>query len=352
MPVETMTPLERWLAVLQRRQPDRLPMDYQSTAEAHQQLKKYLRIADDIELYSALHIDRPLAVGGRYIGPSLPADTDVFGIRYRDILYEHGSYHEAVEYPLARYKNVEEIKRNYRWPDPDWWDYTQLPEAVRGWENYPINGGGSEPFLIYKNLRGQEQAFIDLVDNPELVHYCLDHLFELAYQNTLRIYEAIPGRVTLSYVAEDMGSQEGLLYSPAQIREFLLPRMQRMIGLVHQAGAFVFHHSDGAIIKIIPDMIAAGIDVLNPVQWRCKGMDRARLKQEYGSQLIFHGGVDNQVTLAFGQPADVRQEVADNIRILGAGGGYILAPCHNIQVVTPPENIVALYAAGYELGWC
>lgn len=208
MPSETMTPLERWLAVLNRQTPDRVPMDYQSTPEAHQKLKRYLRIADDQELYARLHIDRPLAVGGRYIGPPLPDDRDVFGIRYRDMPYEGGHYQEAIEYPLAHYRTVDEIKRNYRWPSPDWWDYSALPQDVRGWEEYPVNGGGSEPFLIYKNLRGQQQAFIDLVENPEMVHYCLDQLFELAYQNTLRIFEAIPGRVTFSYVAEDMGSQQ------------------------------------------------------------------------------------------------------------------------------------------------
>jgi uroporphyrinogen decarboxylase len=98
-------------------------------------------------------------------------------------------------------------------------------------------------------------------------------------------------------------------------------------------------------------MIALGIDVLNPIQWRCRGMEREGLKRDYGERLVFHGGVDNQHTLPFGTPQDVRREVADNIRILGKGGGYILAPCHNIQAVSPPENIVAMYEAGLELGW-
>ena len=93
-----------------------------------------------------------------------------------------------------------------------------------------------------------------------------------------------------------------------------------------------------------------GVDVLNPIQWRCTGMDRAELKRDFGDQLVFHGGVDNQQTLAFGTADDVRAEVADNLRLLGAGGGYILAPCHNIQAVSPPENVVALYEAGYDLG--
>jgi uroporphyrinogen decarboxylase len=351
MPAETMTPKERWLAVLQRRKPDRMPMDYWSTAEATSKLKAYLGTDSDQALYTRLHIDRPYAVGGRYVGPPVPPDMDVFGVHYQDLYYDGGAYREAVDNPLAQFSSVAEIEASYRWPQADWWDYSHLPEAIKGWEDHPIVGGGSEPFLTYKTLRGQEQAFLDLVDNPEIVHYCLDKLFELAYQNTLRLYEAIPGRVMFSYVAEDLGGQEGLMFSPAQIREFLLPRMKRMIDLAHQAGAYVFHHSDGSIDKIIPDMIAAGIDVLNPIQWRCKDMDRARLKHNYGDKLIFHGGVDNQYTLAFGTVPEVRAEVIENLRVLGDNGGYILAPCHNIQAVGPAENVVAMYDTGYECGW-
>jgi uroporphyrinogen decarboxylase len=74
-------------------------------------------------------------------------------------------------------------------------------------------------------------------------------------------------------------------------------------------------------------------------------------KRDFGDRLIFHGGGDNQYTLPFGSREEDRQEVQDTYRILGAGGGYILAPCHNIQSITPPENIVALYEAGFEFGW-
>ncbi|MCS6859345.1 MAG: hypothetical protein NZT92_03365 [Abditibacteriales bacterium] len=351
MPKETMTPRERWLAVLRREKPDRVPMDYWATAEANQKLMQHLGCATMQEVFDRLHIDTPLTVGPRYVGPPLPPGQDVFGCRYKNVDYGTGVYAECVYHPLAEYTSVEEIERNYQFPSPDWYDYAHIPAQVACAPERPIRGGGSEPFLIYKNLRGQEQAFLDLILYPEIVHYCLGKLFDLAYENTRRIYEQIPGKVMITYVAEDLGSQEGLLFSPAQIREFLLPGMKRMIDLAHEAGAFVFHHSDGAIRDILPDMIAAGIDVLNPIQWRCKGMERAALKRDFGHQVIFHGGVDNQYTLAFGSVEEVRQEVADNLRILGAGGGYILAPCHNIQAVSPPENIVAMYEAGYELGW-
>jgi uroporphyrinogen decarboxylase len=253
--------------------------------------------------------------------------------------------------PLAQYTSVEEIEANYAWPDPDWWDYSGIAAAAARHPRYPLRGGGSEPFLIYKNLRGQERAFMDLVEAPEIVHYCLDRLFDLAYTNTQRIYEQIPGQILISYVAEDMGAQESLMLSVRHIRTFLLPRMKRMIDLVHSAGAYAFHHNDGAVRNILPDMIEAGIDILNPIQWRCKGMERAGLKRDFGDRVVFHGAMDNQYTLPFGTIEEVQQEVLDNLRILGEGGGYILAPCHNIQAVSDPAKIVAMYETAYANGW-
>lgn len=348
---ETMTSRERWLAVLNHQEPDRIPMDYWATKELTAKLMKYLGCETEKALFENLHIDQVVTVQPRYIGPSFPEHIDVFGCRHKEVSYESGVYSECVYHPLAEYKTLGEIKQNYKWPSPDWYDYSEIPAQVADKEAYPIRGGGSEPFLTYKDLRGQEQAFMDLILNPEIVHFCLDKLFGLCYENTLRIYEQIPGKVMISYVAEDFGSQEDLMYSPSQIREFFIPRMKRMIDLVHQAGAFVFFHSDGAIRKIIPDMIEAGIYILNPIQWRCKRMERKGLKRDFGKRLIFHGGVDNQYTLAFGSVEDVRREVIDNLHILGEDGGYILAPCHNIQPVSLPENIVAMYEMGYQNGW-
>ena len=333
MPKETMTPRERWLAVLNREKPDRVPMDYWATEEASLKLMRYLRCDHLAEVYRYLHIDCPVTVAPIYVGGPPEA-------------------HEAwCSCSLGQYQTVEEIEHNCTWRSPDWWDYSTIPDQIMGKEDYPIKGGGSEPFLIYKGLRGMEQAYMDLILNPEIVHYCLDKLFDFCYENTRRIFEQIPGQVMICYVAEDLGAQETLLFSRDQFREFLLPRMKRMIDLAHQAGAYVFHHSDGAVRETIPDMIDAGIDVLNPIQWRCKGMEREGLKRDFGDKIIFHGAMDNQYTLPFGTVEEVRQEVLDNLRILGQGGGYILAPCHNIQDVGPPENIVAMYEAGYEYGW-
>jgi len=350
MPTETMTPRERWMAVLQRKTPDRVPMDYWATDEATEKLCKHLG-CDQEQAMERLHIDQPLIVGPRYVGPPLQEHTDVFGFRTRPVDYGTGTYNEVATNPLAPFDSIEEIEANYTWPSPDWWDYSHLPAVVRGQDDRPVRGGGSEPFLKYCALRGLEQAFMDLVLNPEIVHHCLDRLFDLAYQDTLRIFETVPGRVMITYIAEDLGSQESLLMSPQQMHTFLFPRMKRVMELTRQHGSHVFTHSDGAVREVIPDLIDLGVEVLNPIQWRCPGMEREGLKRDFGDRLIFHGGMDNQRTVPFGTVDEVRQEVLDNLRILGAGGGYILAPCHNIQAVTPPENIVAIYETGYDAGW-
>ncbi len=347
---DDMSPRERWLAVLQRQKPDRIPMDIWLTEEASDALCRHMGCELPVVL-ERLHIDTPLTVGGRYAGPPPEDGKDIWGVRHKAVDYGAGTYDEAVAAPLAAYNSVEEIEAHYTWPNPDHWDYSHLPEAVKGQEHRIIRGGGSEPFLLYKVLRGDEQAYLDLVMNPEIVHYCLDKLFELAYQSTLRIFETLPGQVSITYVAEDLGGQDSLLFSPDHMREYLFPRMKRMMDLTRQNGSYVFTHSDGSFREVIPDLIGIGTQVLNPIQWRCKGMDREGLKRDFGADLIFHGGVDNQYTLPFGSVAEVRQEVLDNYRILGAGGGYILAPCHNIQSITPPENITALYETGYEYGW-
>ena len=347
---DTMTPKERWLAVLTRQTPDRVPMDYWATPEITAKLMQHFGTNDYYEMLDHLKVDYLINVGPRYVGPTPPTGTDIFGIRYTDVNYGTGVYGEAISHPLAEYITVEEIEKNYTWPDPDWWDYTIIPSQIEGRQDHAIRGGGSEPFLKYKDLRGDEQAMMDLVENPEIVEYCLGKLFDLAYSDTIRIYEAIPGKVNVSYIAEDMGGQNDLMMSPRHIRRFLLPGMKRIIDLTHSGGAYAFHHNDGNCSRILPDMLALGIDVLNPVQWRAVGMQRETLKEKYGQQLIFHGAVDNQYTLPFGSVEEVRQEVRDNLRILGAGGGYIIAPCHNLQPITPLENILAMYDEGYHAG--
>lgn len=348
---DTLTPRQRWMSILKREKVDRIPMDYWATREVTEKLLKELECKEEIELYEKLHIDKVFNVSPKYIGPKLPKNTDIYGCKYRAIRYRSGIYNECIYHPLAKYTTVKEIEEKYTWPTIDLFDYSIIREQVKGKEKYPVSGGGSEPFLIYKHLRGETQAYIDLIKYPEIVEYCLDKLYDFCYENTLKIYKEASQYILFSYIAEDLGSQEDLLYSPQQIRKFFFPGMKKMIDLAHSYGIYVFHHDDGAIRKILPDLVNLGIDILNPVQWRCKGMNREELKKEFGDKIIFHGAMDNQYTLPFGTVEEVKEEVIYNINVLGKNGGYILAPCHNIQPITPIKNILAMYQTGYEKGW-
>ncbi|MCM8825241.1 MAG: uroporphyrinogen-III decarboxylase-like protein [Candidatus Omnitrophica bacterium] len=347
---DAMTPVERWSAVLSRQKPDRIPLFWRATRETLIRVKEYLGISENSELFERLHIDEIVVVFPDYAGPKVKEGYDFFGCGFKDISYGAGVYSECVYHPLAEFETLQEIKRNYKFPSIDWFDFSCIKKQIQGKEHLPIFGGGMEPFLRYTQLRGLEMAMMDLVEKPDIVDYCMEQIFQLYYKITEGIYQQIPGKVLLTMVAEDFGSQESLLFSPGCIREFFLPRMKKMMDLAHQNGAYVITHSDGAIRDIIPDLIECGVDVLDPVQWRCKNMDRASLKKDFGEKICFHGAVDNQYTMPFGSVEEVKKEVIENIKILGENGGYFLGPCHNLQVITPPENIVAMYETAYYEG--
>lgn len=351
MPHNTMTPRERWQAVLTGVSPDRTPMDYWGTPEATANLVKHLGCSTREEAFDKLHIDYGVVLEPRYTGPALPTDTDAFGCKYQDIDYGSGVYTEVVDYPLKDFNSVEEIEEKYTWPDPDWWDYSDIPAQAVGNKARPlIIEAGPGFYRVYRELRGPEQGMTDLLLNPDMVHYCLDKIIGLIYERLRRTYEQIPGQVLISFLAQDMGGQDRMLLSPKHAVEFLIPRIKRIADLAHEADTYLFFHSDGSIRPVIPALVEAGVDILNPIQYYTKDMEREGLKRDFGDQLVFHGAVDSQNVLPFGTAEQVRQEVLDNLRILGKGGGYIMASCHFIQPDVPPENVVTMYETGYAEG--
>jgi len=171
------------------------------------------------------------------------------------------------------------------------------------------------------------------------------------YDHHRRMFQACEGLIDVTQVTDDYGMQTGPLMGLETFRGFYRPHLQRFIDLAREFGIRVFHHDDGAIRDFLPDMAEMGIDVLNPIQWRCPGMEIEALKRDFGDSMCFHGGIDNQQTLPFGSAADVRAEVRRCIDVLAADGtGYVVAPCHNIQANTPVENILAMYDEAHEYG--
>jgi len=340
-----MTPRQRWMAIFNGQKPDRVPTDYWATAEFDAKLKKHLGCATDEELWRKFHIDRPKHVCPTCKLVSHPNDpqADLWGLRHRQVNYGTGEYREVERGPLAWMTSVKEVEA-FRWPGIHDHDYGTVTQAAENDDRYrAICGGSFEPFLLYCAMRGMEQAYEDLILNPEIAEAGLNGIFEFYYPHMEKVFQAGKGKIDYFYLAEDLGGQTGPLMSLETYRKFLLPNQKKMAELARRYGVHVFYHTDGAARIFLPDLIdVVGIEVLNPLQWRCPGMERESLVRDFGKRIAFHGGMDNQKTLPFCSRAEVAREVRENARIFG-NSRWICAPCHNIQNVTPVENVVAMY---------
>lgn len=342
-----MTPRQRWLALFDRREPDRIPTDYQATPEVTARLLRDLDCPDEEALFRKLSIDARRHVAPRWKLEHHPGDprADMWGVRYRKAEYGGGTYDEPCHHPLAEAESPAEIHA-HRWPSPDDFDYAPVAEALAADDGYrPVHCGCYEPFLLYGYMRGLQRAFEDLALRPEIADAVLGRIFDFYYEHHRRAFEAGGRRIDTTYVAEDLGSQTGPLMGLAMYRRFLLPNQIKMAELARSFGVHVMYHTDGAARLFLPDLIdRVGIEVLNPIQWRSAGMDREGLVRDFGARIIFHGSIDNQQTLPFGTVEDVVREVRESVAIY-RGARWICAPCHNLQPVSPTANIVAMYEA-------
>jgi uroporphyrinogen decarboxylase len=152
--------------------------------------------------------------------------------------------------------------------------------------------------------------------------------------------------------ADDLGGQNAPLLSPRTYRSLIQPRHKRLFRFIkEQAPVKLFYHTCGAVKGLIPDLVEAGIDILNPVQISAKGMGLCELKQEFGRDLVFWGGgVDTQGVLGTATPKQVKMHVKRNIEALAPGGGFVFAAVHDIQPNVPPENILAMWEAWQAYG--
>lgn len=347
-----MTPRERWMCLLAGQKPDRIPTDYSATEEVTKRLLSELKCSDVYEMYDRLHIDGQRHITARSKQTCHPNDSqaDMWGIRYQRVSYGPGSYDEAVYHPLANMNTVSEIDQ-FIWPDPDAVDYDAFAAEIKQADGRrAITSGVYEPFLLYCRMRGLEQSMMDLLVEPEIAHCILGHIFDWHYRVAERMFEIGHGRIDITDISEDLGSQTGLLFGLEQIKTFLLPLQKKMGDLARSHGIHIFYHSDGSIREVIPLLLSVtGIEILNPIQWRCEGMERRQLVADFGGKVIFHGAMDNQQTMPFGSVDDVRKEVLENIEIFGKTK-WVCAPCHNLQPNTPTENILAMYEMIHENG--
>ena len=286
---KTMSSRERVLATLGRKPPDRPAADIWTTPEIMGDLKRHFMVESENDVYERLGVDKIAWVRA----PHLDAGDE--SLERRD---EWGVTHRWVRFGAGRY---EEVARKTEW-------FCMLSFI--------------SIFEVYCALKPMDEALMDLYLNPDFAHSTIGHIMEVQRGYLRRTLDAIGSDIDLVYLSDDMGMQDRPLMSLEMWREFFKEPYAELISTVHDRGCYAFYHTDGSAFDIVADLVGLGIDVLNPIQHRCPGMDRERLFDAFGDRVVFHG----------------------------AGGGYIVAPCHMIQAGTPVENIVAMYEAAKEAG--
>lgn len=316
-------------------------------------------VEQEIKLQKKLGVDQSIVIcpvnTSRTIGswwglPLISKNSDgkilgAWDIVFQEWNYPYGKYIEIHNSPLVN-ATLDEII-NVKPPSLDLWDFEAYRNLLNRYQDFFVwlNMNGCFDFARFQ--RGNEQFFIDLAMEPKLAEILLDKVNELAIDFLEKCMEKIKGLVDGVYVGDDFGTQNGLVISPDMWRKYIKPRYKKLLSVVKKHNLKYCHHSCGGVRQIIPDMIEIGFDVLNPVQPLAAGMDPTELGEEFGKDIAFYGGIDEQKTLPNGSVEDVKSEVLQRIKTLGKFGGYIVAPSHAFQPDTPIKNVIAVYEAVY-----
>lgn len=199
-----------------------------------------------------------------------------------------------------------------------------------------------------KGIRDVAEWYMATAIHQDYIHQIFEKQAQIALVNLEKIYSVVGDLIDVVYICgNDFGTQNGPFCSPETFRSLYAPYYKIINDWIHKnTGWKTFKHSCGAVEPLIRDFIDVGFDVLNPIQWTASGMDARCLKREYGKDIVFWGGgVDTQHTLPFGTPEEVRKQVLDICSIFADGGGFVFNTIHNIQALTPVENLVAMYDA-------
>jgi uroporphyrinogen decarboxylase len=357
--VVTMTSKERVLTAVARRQPDRVPMDFSANPFVLKRLHDELGTATHRQLLDRLHsdiVDIRGVVDPVYRGP-IPKERmldngvkeNFWGWRQQVVQTAMGPEEVFVDFVLAGAQTLEDL-RAHRWPEPDWFDFTGFGERLDEYGDLAVMASGASIWQHPSFLRGLENLLADLLDAPEMAEFLLDKFTDFYVAFFDRMFTAAQGRIDLLRIADDLGTQQGLLLGPEMFSRVFAPRLKRLIDLAHSHGVRVMFHSCGSIVPYIEPLIALGVDVLDSIQVTAAGMDPQMLEDRFGARLCLHGSIDTQRLLPRGTPAEVADTVRQMCRVLGAGGGFILAPCHVLQTDVPTANVLALYDTGFECG--
>jgi uroporphyrinogen decarboxylase len=372
-----MTSRERVLTTLNHEEPDRVPLVlwgsyYTLNDETYFNVLKHLKLGEPLppfrrymsrnsNYYDDRVLDR-LGTDARYIwsgftdlgGGRMDLDgRDAWGVQWE----RYGPNVSGIGFPLAG-ATIEEIA-DYDWPDPEkYFDFDLMKSRLALLKKeYPTHAIGARavnsygPFEQAADLRSRVEFFMDTIDRPEVAQLIVDRTTDVIIRGQ-EIYLDIVGKDIdfFEIPGDDYGANKTLMISPDTFRTMFKPALTKIARSVKdfRPDLPVVFHSDGAIAEIIPDLIEAGVDVLNPLE-PLPVTDWAAIKKTYGQQLCFMGGVDIRKAMP-GPLEGVIEDVKKRIRIFGPGGGYILTSTNHLQIDVPPENVVAMFDACRKYG--
>jgi uroporphyrinogen decarboxylase len=379
--VAGMTPRERVMTALNLEEPDRVPIDFGQaagdaiTVTAYENLIEHLgyprrpiRILSKLAQTAIVDEDvlKRFRVDFRRIDLGAPdhwKDEPVGEDSYRDewgvvrTRPKGGFYYDLTGSPLAGDDALAAIDR-HKWPDPeDPGRYRGLKEKAKALHedtDYAVVlQVNCAFFLRCAELRGWENFYLDLAANPEFAVALMQRYLDIRLRMAERALEEVGENVDIVMMSsDDLGMIDRTLVSLEMYRRLIKPLQKKTFAFFKaKIPAKRFYHCDGAIYPLIEDFIEIGVEALNPIQVSAAGMgDTRRLKSEFGDRLAFWGAIDTRDVLPFGSPQDVREEVKRRFNDLGPGGGYVVCSVHNIQPEVPPENVVSMFDAAYEIG--
>jgi len=351
---------ERTLAAINHKQPDRPPVYVSLTPQIALKLSEtfHLPFEEPVDAMESARISHMgllthMGVDIIAVAPTVPYDAPTitlpdgrvkneWGMVFRNV----GIYSEFAEYPLANASTRKDILE-YPFPDPN--APGRFDAAANMMETYSKNYaviGDVETMFFEMSwyLTGMEKFLMDMMMEAEYQSYLMDKIMNYIIVAGKKLIEM---GVDILWCGDDFGGQQGMIMDPDTWRRVFKPRIKYMFNEFRKVrpDIKIAWHSCGSILPIIPDFIEVGLDILNPIQPLAQGMDPQYLKNTYGKDLVFFGGIDVQQLLPYGTPQMIRDEVRRRIDILGKDGGYIIAPAHNLQPDTPVENVIAFFEA-------
>lgn len=340
---------------MQHQKPDRIPAAFEAVGSVSEKLMKHYGYTRYEQLLERFEIDI-ITASPAYIGPELTSYTNAQGERverswwgFETTLHTTAidTYGTTTYFPLNEVETIEDVDAA-AFPDPDWFDYSEITRICDANPDKAIIVGHEGPFQFVTFLIEMDRFFMLMLDEPDMAKRILERMvaFEMEYYR--RIFEAGGGRVDILRPHDDYGTQISLLFSVDMWKEFYRDNTVKLVELAHSYGAFYQQHSCGAVAPLIPELIACGADALEPVQ-KVRGMEIETLAGAYKDKIVFHGGIDTQGILPFGSPEDVRREVRLFMDTLGKDGGYILMASQGFEGDVPVENIEALYSVDRRL---